>query len=131
MRYALFLCICLLSACVSTAVPDRIPQLLIGREVVYDGGAETPPENPHSQTWAADGTTVYRRPGRGLFSGDLKGRWTVEGGRYCAYFGNQTPDQRDCWWVSTSDNGARIRFKKSGLKLIDFGPDEFNGRFVK
>ena len=131
MKHTLFLPLAL-CACVSMPVPDRITQLLVGREVVYDGGPDGHNlPDAHRQTWNADGTTTYPRPGRGLFTGDVKGRWTVEDGKYCAYFGNNTPAERDCWWVSTSDNGARVRFKKANFELIDFGPDEFNGRFVK
>lgn len=75
--------------------------------------------------------TTYNRGGTGLFSGKISGRWTVENGQYCAYFGINPPKERDCWYVSTSEDGARIRFKKANLELIDFGPDEYNGRFAK
>lgn len=130
MKHALLLPLAL-CACVSTPVQDRIPQLLVGREVVYDVPDGVNPADARRQTWAADGTTVYDRGGTGLFSGKILGRWTVENGQYCAYFGSNTAKERDCWYVSTSDDGARIRFKKANLELIDFGPDEYNGRFVK
>ena len=120
----------LLSACVGTPVRDSVADLLVGREVIYDIAPDLPPENADRQTWAADGTTIYNA-GPGMFGGPTKGRWFVENGMYCAYFGTQMPKDRDCWWVSTSDNGARIRFKKAGIELIDFGPREYNGTFVK
>jgi len=127
MKHVTVIALLMLSACVGTPVRDSIPQLLVGREVVYTPGAA----DPNRQTWAADGTTVFFRGGTGLFSGPLKGRWVVEDGKYCAWFGNNTSDARECWWVSTSEGGRNIRFKKADFELIDFGPNEYNGVFVK
>lgn len=120
-----------LSACVSAPGEDPLSKRLIGSKVVYDlrEGDEGP---PRSQTWAADGTTVFDA-GAGLFGGVKQGRWEVRSGRYCSEFAAKPLPKKDwtCWRVTLSDGGTRIRFKEITGDLIPIFQRDYEGSFAK
>ncbi len=128
----LMIALCLtLAACVSTPGEDPLTRRLIGAKVIYDlpEGSEGP---PRSQTWAADGTTVFDR-GAGLFGGLDHGRWEVRGSRYCSDFADKPrpPAEWTCWRVALSDQGRRIRFTEITGEWIPLFQREYEGEFAE
>lgn len=120
----------LLSGCVSTPSVDRITLLLAGKRVVYDTDPAIADDFANTQTWSANGTTVYNA-GPGLFGGEKMGRWKSERGLYCSTFSTQAEAKWDCWRVTTSDGGRRIRFKKTPWEIFELRKTEYLGSFVE
>lgn len=120
----------MLFSCVPVSGADPIARRLIGAKVIYDlpQGLEGPPD---SQTWAADGTTVFDG-GPGPFGGIDRGRWEMRLGRYCADFSTPPRPKAEwaCWRVSLSDDGQRIHFVEIKKGLIVLFQREYHGRFV-
>lgn len=130
MRAPVLFLLLILGACMASPGPDAISTRLIGAKVIYDlpEGIDGPPD---SQTWAADGTTVYNGA-PGLFGGRRQGRWDMRAGRYCSDFSARPRPKEEwtCWRVALSDAGRRIRFSEIRRGLIVFFQREYSGRFV-
>ena len=88
---------------------ESLVDALIGAQVRY--------ENGHRQFFYDNGTTDYSTG-----SAPSLGNWELRDGDYCS----QWPPQEDwdCYKVSFSADGARIRF------LDDYG-NEYIGKFLK
>lgn len=130
----------LLSACLSTDGRHPIQDMLEGRKVVYDL-----PENtddwtrpagmvPETQSWAADGTTVYHRRALLVHSKTYPqtGLWWINGNRYCSWFGEgPPPEDMKCYAVRTTDKGTRIHFLPRKEMFDIFGNREWHGTYVE
>ena len=108
--------------------PSRItPETFIGKYVVYDLGSyhvtDVPSDahdkwQPETQTWTADGKTVFnRRPSlfnrRKVFPSDRL--WWIRDNRYCEQVGTDPKDPDPlvfCFKVWIEDNGMRIRMRQ-------------------
>jgi hypothetical protein len=120
----------LLSGCVSPPGQDRITLLLAGHRVVYDSNPAMEGDFANTQSWLATGTTLYDA-GPGLFGGVKEGRWKSERGLYCSTFSPRADAIWECWRVTTSDGGRRVRFKKTPWEVFEFRKTEYFGTFVE
>ncbi|MGH1353918.1 MAG: hypothetical protein ACRBBS_02390 [Thalassovita sp.] len=138
-RFVILLLPLLLSACLSNDGRHPIQDMLEGRKVVYDLPESTKDRAsqgnivPETQTWAADGTTVYhRRPL--LVDGKTfpkKGLWWIKGNRYCSWFGEgEPPEDLRCYSVRKSDKGTRIHFVPRKEMFDIFGNREWHGTYA-
>lgn len=138
-RYLVLVLPFLVSACLSADDRHPIQAMLEGRKVIYDLPESTedwtrPAEMvAETQTWAADGTTVYHS--RPLLvhhtTYPKKGRWWIKGNRYCSWFGEgEPPKDMRCYAVRTSDKGARIHFVPQKRFFDIFGNREWHGTYV-
>lgn len=125
-----FVLLIFLSGCVATHGQDRITLLLAGQKVVYDTDPAIEGDFANTQTWSANGTTLYDA-GPGLFGGMKEGRWKSEHGLYCSTFSTQAEAKWDCWRVTISDGGRRIRFKKTPWEVFELRKTEYLGSFVE
>jgi hypothetical protein len=113
---------------------DAVHRALAGRTVLYAAGDPTQGHPPLYQSWSADGSIVVDRrallaPTR-LFQ--TRGRWWVDGRRYCEDHGSQPPQPR-CYRVTLTDDGAGVAFegeRGDPLAALMFPRAVWSGRFV-
>lgn len=120
---------------------EALETALAGRTVLYSPGDPVEGRPPLYQCWGADGSlTVDRRP---LFVPNqryqTRGRWWVEGSRYCEDHGGSGAGARgavapNCYRVNLSADGLTVAFTSERRDMIGallFPRHRWSGTYVE